>query len=149
MNACKKNPRDFWRIVTQAKPKQNRLTEYDIFSAARLLEHFKKLNMCGEYSTPMGVITTAIPYIPVLDNLIDQDEVVQAIICLKSNRAPGIDGIPAEVYKVLKMENLYQFSQSSSIISLPLAVFHKDGQPELSPLYIKEGQEMNPQTTAE
>ena len=46
-------------------------------------------------------------------------------------------------------ENLYQFSQSSSIISLPLAVFHKDGQPELSPLYIKEGQEMNPQTTVE
>ena len=114
MNACKKNPRDFWRIVTQAKPKQNRLTESDI-SAARLLEHFKKLNMCGEYSTPMGVITTAIPYIPVLDNLIDQDEVVQAIICLKSNRAPGIDGIPAEVYKVLNGKPISEFFNHNNL----------------------------------
>ena len=36
-----------------------------------------------------------------LDNRITEDEVIRAINGLKSGKAPGIDGIPAEFYKAL------------------------------------------------
>ena len=46
-------------------------------------------------------VPPALPYVSELDDPISHDEVLQAIVRLKSKRAPGIDGIPAEVYKAL------------------------------------------------
>ena len=43
---------------------------------------------------------TPLSYVSELDDEITDDEVTQAILGMKANRTPGIDGIPAEVYKV-------------------------------------------------
>ena len=66
-----------------------------------LLNHFKTLNETNITPDLTNIPNISLPYVPELDDEITYDEVKQSINRLKTNRAPGIDAIPAEVYKVL------------------------------------------------
>ena len=67
-----------------------------------LLNHFKTLNEINITPDLTNIPNISLPYVPELDDEITYDhEVKQAINRLKTNRAPGIDAIPAEVYKAL------------------------------------------------
>jgi hypothetical protein len=57
------------------------------------------------YNGPAIILSSTLN-VPELDSEICDDEVMQAIARLKSNRAPGIDGLPAEVYKSLNIFHL-------------------------------------------
>ena len=90
LNMCKKHPRQFWRIV---RPKKD--IPLDV-NPQILLEHFvAQNNMSTINYNGLAIILSSTLNVPELDSEICDDEVMQAIACLKSNRAPGIDGLPA------------------------------------------------------
>ena len=94
MATYKKDPKTFWKIISQARPKQITVAEVD---PHRLRKHFMVLTGLDLNLA----IPSTIPYVPELDDPICHEEVLQAVAHLKPNSAPGTDGIPAEVYKVL------------------------------------------------
>ena len=63
-----------------------------------LLNHFKTLNETNITPDLTNIPNISLPYVPELDDEITYDEVKQSINRLKTNRATGIDAIPAEVY---------------------------------------------------
>ena len=74
-----------------------------------LLEHIfvAQNNMSTiNYNGPALILSST----PELDSEICDDEVMQAIARPKSNRAPGIDGLPAEVYKSLNSDFISVFT---------------------------------------
>ena len=72
-----------------------------------LLEHCVAQN--NNMSGPALILSSTLN-VPELDSEICNDEVMQAIARLKSNRAPGIDGLPAEVYKSLNSDFISVFT---------------------------------------
>ena len=68
-------------------------------------------------------VPPALPYVSELDDPISHDEVLQAIARLKSKRAPGTDGVPAEVYKALSgyfislLTDLFHYTQPTTNIN--------------------------------
>ena len=69
-----------------------------------LREYFEGLNADTTGSVADSPVLPALPYVPELDDPICYEEVLHAIAHLKSNRAPGTDGIPAEAYKKIEWE---------------------------------------------
>ena len=98
MATYKKDSKTFWKIISQARPKQITVAEVD---PHRLRKHFLVLNTYNAGLDLNLTIPSAIPYVPELDDPIGHEEVLQAVAHLKPNSAPGTDGIPAEVYNVL------------------------------------------------
>ena len=94
MNTQKNNPRDFWKYISKAKVQR---PSKQVLTPQRL---FKSLNEEECYGSTLFA-GTPLSYVPELDNEITDDEVTQAILGMKANKVPGIDGIPAEVYKLL------------------------------------------------
>ena len=88
MATYKKDPKTFWKIISQARPKQNTVAEVDLH---RLRKHFLALNTYNAGLDLNLAIPSAIPFVPELD---DHEEVLQAVAHLKPNSAPGTDGIP-------------------------------------------------------
>ena len=104
LNLCKKDPREFWKAVKR-KPEVQTL---DI-SPCSLLQYFLKLNTSTN-DTELPSILSSLFTVPQLDTEICEDEVLYTISQLKSNRAPGIDGLPTELYKILSSSFISTFT---------------------------------------
>ena len=89
MTTYRADLQSFWRLVSYSRPKQGTALQVD---PCILREYF-----AGTVAD--SPVLPALPYVPELDDPICYEEVLHAIAHLKSNRAPGTDGIPAEVYK--------------------------------------------------
>ena len=89
-------PREFWKVVSKAEVVQHKHIPIDMVVMAT---HFQKLNT--QYQDPPHIYTT----LPVLasDDFLDEEifeeEVSYAIKRLKRNKAPGLDGLPPELFK--------------------------------------------------
>ena len=89
-----KKPSDFWKLVNKTKQCKDNTIPID---PNVLFEHFKLLNKAE--------CTHLLEYVPVngpvseLDDEITREEVAVAIGSVKSNKSPGEDGIPIEVYR--------------------------------------------------
>ena len=98
MTTYRADPQKFWRLVSRSRPKQDTALQVD---PCILRGYFEGLNADTTGSTADSPVSPALPYVPELDDPICYEEVLHAIAHLKSNRAPGTDGIPAEAYKKL------------------------------------------------
>ena len=62
------------------------------------------MNEADRLGEPAAVSKSPSCYVPELDDDINDEEVIRATKKMKSNKAPGIDGLSAEVYKALNSQ---------------------------------------------
>ena len=93
---CLKNPKEVWKRINLEK--QNELSH--LIMGAQWFDHFRRLhqmkvNDCQIYNPILKVMDD------VLDARISVDEVYDLIRQMKSGKAPGMDGMMVDIYKVL------------------------------------------------
>ena len=82
-------------------------------------DHFRKV-LGGDNMIQTRVLLPQTRYIPELDSPFTADELAFALRSLKNNKASGIDGIPAEMYKAAGQNNdiFYVWLQSFNKIKI-------------------------------
>ena len=100
-NLAKSAPRKFWKNIKTFIPKDK--NDADSLSVDDLLTHFK--NMFGEEATINEDANTTHMfennnmYEEFFDCDITEDELRSAVLKQNNNKAPGFDGLPAEIFK--------------------------------------------------
>ena len=109
------NPRQYWQAINKAAGERRKCIPVELDAMA---EYFMKLNECDE--TRKRHILPCIED-GILDITIDEEEVWGAINALKHNKAPGLDRLPPELFKMFNQElvgfltSLYNIVYSSGI----------------------------------
>ena len=109
------NPRQYWQAINKAAGARRKCIPVELDAMA---EYFMKLNECDE--TRKRYILPCIED-DILDITIDEEEVWGAINALKHNKAPGLDRLPPELFKMFNQElvgfltSLYNIVYSSGI----------------------------------
>ena len=98
-NLSSKNSKDFWQLV---RKKTKRAVGMGNISLPKWANYFKELFVNPYTLLDFNLEQRDGVENAILDNEITLIEVTKAIDGLKSNKAPGVDGITAEFYKVLK-----------------------------------------------
>jgi hypothetical protein len=98
VSAQKTDPKRFRKCISRAKGKMATFSNTD---PKAFLSHFANLNMSSENGSSVALphSETLSPYIPELDDDITEEETKQAVLHLKSNKAPCPDGISGDVIK--------------------------------------------------
>ena len=92
------NPRKFWKIIKNSinkkEEKSNSLNAYDLFN------HFKDMyqNENQENEQPESN-NDATNNDQILDMEISENEIIKAVLSQNNNKSPGIDQLPAELFK--------------------------------------------------
>jgi len=135
-----KNPQEFWRKISKVN-KQENSAEIPITSE-ELRAYFKSL-LDGPEENGNSNSTLQVETDEMLDQPIVDEEVTAAIQTLKRNKAPGVDGLPPEIFKGF----------NSQLISFTTALINKlleeEAYPDawstsiIKPIYEK-GEKKNP-----
>ena len=92
------NPREYWQVINKAAGERRKCIPVELDAMA---DYFMKLNECDEIRKLHDP-----PCIEddILDVTIDEEEVCGAINTLKYNKAPGLDRLPPELFKMFNQE---------------------------------------------
>ena len=95
-NLARMNPKQFWKDIKKVTGRKPKIS--DKLSSGDFLEHFWKVfNIQTENNNTdenFGDTSDEMLNCP-----ISEEELRKVILCLKSNKSPGIDGLKAEIFK--------------------------------------------------
>ena len=108
-----KNPREFWRKISKVTKQESNV---DIpIPPEELRSYYKVLLDTTNIDYNVNPVTSLVETDEALDQPIEEQEIRVAIKALKTNKAPGLDGLPPVIFK----------SFNNQLISFIAALFNK------------------------
>ena len=91
-------PREFWKIISRATLESYKEIPIPIVD---MTKYFQERNSCPQIQSNAYFNLPPVVQDEFLDDDILEEEVYFAIKCLKRNKAPGIDGLIQEFFKIV------------------------------------------------